>query len=145
MAQGQSYTFQVNGVEDLAGNAMGASQTVLIGIGGSAIKDIVLTAGRVITGSPNPMHNSISFTMEAGFQNVELVVYDGAGNEIYNTVAGNNSIHSARLNIELDHSTQKVLKWDGTDFHGNTVQSGIYFYYLIIDGVETGGKILKLR
>jgi len=145
LALGQSYLFQVNGVEDVAGNAMSSAKATLIGLGGSLNIDMLRTPSHIITSSPNPMNKTISFTMESGFQNVELVVYDGAGNVVNNITAGNQLILSAKQNTEGGNSLQKVLKWDGTDSYGNPVQPGIYLYSLSIDGVERGGKIVKLQ
>ncbi len=83
---------------------------------------------------PNPFNPStkISFTVgEASM--VRLVVYDVLGRRV-------NELVRNRLN-----AGEHEVFWDGTDFGGNLVASGMYFYRLEADGVKIAKNVLLLK
>lgn len=81
---------------------------------------------------PNPFQNEV--IIEYILTNpsfVSLYIYDLNG-RIINKLA----------RVEQESGTQQIV-WDGTNDYGESVSSGIYYYSMLIDGVQLTGKIIK--
>jgi subtilisin family serine protease len=82
---------------------------------------------------PNPFNNETTIEFEAAAL--------GQGNfEIYNALG--QKVHSRIVTISAG---RQRLSWDGTDQHGRTVASGVYYYRLIIDGNSQTRKMVLLK
>lgn len=91
-----------------------------------------VSLGHNIKVYPNPFDNQIQimYYLENSAY-VSLYVYDIQGRVVSKLYRGNQS------------SGTQAIAWDGTNGLGNEVGNGLYFYSIIIDGVNYSGKILK--
>jgi hypothetical protein len=83
---------------------------------------------------PNPFNSKteIRFTVPSK-GNVSLDIYDLLGRHVKNLVSGNYGAGAYTAN------------WDGSDTRGQIVSSGIYFYNLKAEGVQTSRKMVLLK
>jgi hypothetical protein len=83
---------------------------------------------------PNPFNprTELSFELAAASARVELVVYDARGRSVRTLTRGEYGAGAHRVD------------WDGTDQHGQSVASGVYFARLRVDGVDSGSRKLAL-
>jgi len=83
---------------------------------------------------PNPFNptTEIAFTLSRSGRDVDLVIFNLAGQEI-----------RALVNGRLEPGMHKVL-WDGTDHAGRDVPSGVYIYKLRSGNQTSFKKMLKL-
>ena len=87
-----------------------------------ADENTLITPLIALTNYPNPFNPSteITFNIEHSTE-IELSIYNSNGQKI-NTLAKK----------EFEKGVHSIL-WDGTDFSGNSVSSGVYLYNLILD------------
>jgi len=85
----------------------------------------------MIRNFPNPMHNVTTISFAKARIQPHAVV------EIYNT--------RGQLLNELPANGQTQVEWNGTDFHGNYVSNGIYFYKVVTKQGIISNKLLLLR
>lgn len=87
------------------------------------------------TCSPNPFSRETLFTFRLNAEgNVDLAIYDLAGNRIYEL-----------LNGELPAGYYEAV-WDGRNTAGTQMQNGIYIYKLIAgNGNEISGKVVLIK
>ena len=83
-----------------------------------------------IENHPNPFNKSttISFSVEGSDKNTNITIYNFNGQKIKTLV-----------DKRLSAGTHQIV-WDGTDYSGNAVSSGIYFYKM-----ECGNKYIGLK
>ncbi|MCK5838209.1 MAG: T9SS type A sorting domain-containing protein, partial [Bacteroidales bacterium] len=81
-----------------------------------------VTSKNISSVYPNPSSDgfNIKFLLKNN-ADVELVIFNGLGQEIKTLVVGNLP------------SGEQVIFWDGTDHHGQKAGKGLYFYQLTID------------
>ncbi|MBN4073037.1 T9SS type A sorting domain-containing protein [Crocinitomix catalasitica] len=81
---------------------------------------------------PNPFDDEVALNYTlTGDSFVSIYLYDSRGRRVKKLQKGNQSIGF--------HS----LKWDGRNDDGNTVNKGLYFYSMMIDGQHYSGRIVK--
>jgi hypothetical protein len=80
----------------------------------------------------NPRQVNIRF-LASGARNVNVKIMDLSGRVVQNLMTGTVA------------SGNNVVTWDGTDAHGNTVKSGIYFCRLEIDDARLAKKFVLVR
>mgnify|MGYP004702894625 CR=1 FL=1 len=82
---------------------------------------------------PNPFHSTTSINYSiSGSEHVLIKVYDITGNEITTLVNGKK--------LTGNYTTD----WNGTDYAGRQVISGLYFYKLLIQS-ESGNNLIKSK
>jgi hypothetical protein len=82
---------------------------------------------------PNPFNSSTNIEFDLPYRTqVQLVVYNVLGREVMKLV-----------DRELPAGSHRV-EWDGTDFRGKPLASGIYFYRLTADGQKHDVKKMLL-
>jgi flagellar hook assembly protein FlgD len=80
-----------------------------------------------ITVFPNPFNDSIQFSIQTPAKSLEIKIYNIAGNEVFRDLL---TVPNTRFNYS----------WNGTDFIGQKLSSGIYV--LILQG---GEKLLSQK
>jgi parallel beta helix pectate lyase-like protein/type IX secretion system substrate protein len=88
---------------------------------------------------PNPFNPSttISFITTENSENTEIVIYNLKGQQVKKY-----SIFNIQSSITND---QYSVSWDGTDYHGTPVGSGVYFVRLEIDGRVLQKKMVLIK
>jgi immune inhibitor A len=83
---------------------------------------------------PNPFNpeTTIEFSVDRSCD-VDLAVYNVCGQLVTTLFDGSVGVGTS------------AMTWDGSDGHGNTVASGVYFYRLTIDGNAQTRKMLLIR
>jgi hypothetical protein len=84
---------------------------------------------------PNPFNPSttIYFEVPEGGANVTLRIYDSAGKLVRTLVNG------------YEPSGTRQVSWHGTNDHGQSVASGVYFYQLTAPSFSNTRKMVLLR
>lgn len=84
---------------------------------------------------PNPFNieTTISFYIPEQQEYSELIIYNVKGQRIREF-----KIHDAKLKIQ-------EIVWDGKDFSGNIVTSGVYFCKLKTDNMESAKRLILLK
>lgn len=86
-----------------------------------------------ISVSPNPFHNTTSFSIKDGYRDgVSVTIYDRMGKIV------------RVLNTTEDRQNAGNLVWDGTSGNGQQMPEGIYFYQAKANGMMANGKIILL-
>jgi hypothetical protein len=99
----------------------------------TGIEDIIPNLFK-LNNYPNPFrqNTTIAFILDKeGI--VELNIFDNNGNLIKN------------LLNEMRQPGEYSLEWDGCDFKGSNVASGLYFYQLKIDNSEIINKMILIK
>jgi hypothetical protein len=105
-------------------------------IGDSEPPRAQLTRVELFQNHPNPFNptTEIEFVVPEGrARQVTLIIFDVTG---------------ARVATLVDEEKTPGLytaRWDGRDFHGNNVGSGVYFYRLLTDDVALTKKMILLK
>ncbi len=96
------------------------------------MEDPIIEKSKVISASPNPFIDNISFKFDlAKGQKVTLKIYDATGKEV-RTIADNN-LTSGSYN----------LIWNSTNNAGAQVARGAYYYVLTVGSESYNGKIIR--
>jgi hypothetical protein len=83
---------------------------------------------------PNPFNPRTTISYSIGTQaRVRLAIFDAGGREIMTLVDEGKS------------AGQHHVVWDGVDWSGRQLASGVYFYELRVEGVRASRKLLLLR
>jgi len=106
-------------------------QAFIIGIHATSGENTLPAAYRLYRNYPNPFNplTHIRFDLPDK-RNVSLVIYDILGHLVREL-----------LNSVLPAGTY-TYTWDGTDQHGHSVSSGIYFYVLQTPAKQRIGKMI---
>jgi hypothetical protein len=98
------------------------------------VNDILPTTFRLGQNYPNPFNpaTAIDYDLPARAA-VTLTVFDVLGRTVTTLVN------------EVQPAGQHIARWDGADYHGNPVASGVYFYRLIADDSRLTRKMLLLK
>lgn len=94
--------------------------------------DLALSEGDEVKVFPNPFEDNttIEYTLpQSTF--VSLYIYDAQGRVIRRVLRKNQA------------AGNHLVGWDGKNNEGAVVQSGMYYYSMMIDGVNFSGRILK--
>ncbi len=78
---------------------------------------------------PNPFTNEITIKLENCDNNAILLVYDISG-KLINKISSKNGVE---------------FKWNATNFNGNKIESGIYFYSIKSGQNSISGKVILLK
>ena len=84
---------------------------------------------------PNPFNpkTTIRYEVPAGGGHVTIEVYDVSGRLVTTLVDG------------LESEGEQSIMWDGTDANGEQMATGVYFYRMNAEGVESSKKMLLLK
>ena len=89
---------------------------------------------------PNPFNEKVSFSVEQNQQDavldIVLQIFDNIGRRVY----------TRQKQILSEGKSVKGLEWNGTNQAGSPVNSGIYFYQILVGDSEAySGKVLVVR
>lgn len=84
----------------------------------------------VISASPNPFGQHVSFAVSNLRNDAVLQVFDVTGKVVYSR--------------KVDAGATQQLSWDGRNGQGNFVKSGVYLYQLRSSGHVVHGKLVKM-
>ncbi len=120
---------------EFAGQSIDLAFRLRMDYGTDVPDEVVPTRHSLRQNVPNPFNpmTTIAYEVSAGGGQVTIEVYDVAGRLVTTLVNG------------LEPEGEQTVTWDGLNANGEQMATGVYFYRMHAEGIESSRKMLLLK